>query len=272
MLELFARSDGDGPPVTLVHGFTTHGGAWDKIRAALQRRFRVLTVDLPGHGRSPLPPPDYDLPTCAADLVAAMARHGHTPGALIGYSMGGRVALAAALLAPRAVTKLVLESASPGLDGGTARTARRAADAALADHIEASDLADFIDRWQSQPLFHTQRRLGTAVRAAARSLRLDNDRRGLAAALRTLGTGRQPSFWHELRGLHLPVLLVTGEYDEKFERIARAMTRSLPDARHAIVPGAGHDTHLENPAAFLAVVETFVAGVGSRAVTAEVLR
>lgn len=264
MLELFASGGGSGPPVTLVHGFTAHGGAWDDVRAALERRFRVLTVDLPGHGRSPAPPPDYDMTACAADLLAAMRRGGHLPGALIGYSLGGRVALAAALLAPRALRGLVLESASPGLADGDARARRRAADMALAQEIETSELEAFVDRWQSQPLFRTQQRLDVAARTRSRMLRLANDRHGLAAALRVLGSGHQPSYWERLRHLHVPTLLVTGGYDQKFAGIARAMLRELPEARHAVIADAGHTTHLEQPGEFLCLIEPFLAAVAGR--------
>ena len=260
-LDLYTRASGDGPPITLLHGFTAHGGAWEALQRHLARHFRVLAIDLPGHGRSLAPPPHYDFAACIEDLIETMARRGHAPGAVVGYSMGGRLALALTARAPHLVTRLVLESASPGIAKPAERAARRAADAALADDIEAGDLASFIDRWQSQPLFRTQRRLDAAVLARARALRMENNGPALAAALRVLGTGTQPSYWDVLIQLRMPSLLVTGEKDEKFDRIAREMNTRLPSSRHSIVRDAGHTTHLENPTGFLACVEPFLAAV-----------
>jgi 2-succinyl-6-hydroxy-2,4-cyclohexadiene-1-carboxylate synthase len=256
---LHAESSGDGPPVTLLHGFTAHGGAWDEIRARLEPRFRVLTVDLPGHGRSPAPPRGYDFAACAADVVATMRAHRQTPGALLGYSMGGRIALAAALRAADAIDRLILESASPGLAAAEDRADRRAADAALARRIEAENWAGFIDRWLAQPLFRTLRGVDPAALARNRALRLANDPTAVAAALRCLGTGSQPSYWQQLATLRQPVLLINGERDEKFEDIAARMQRLLPASRRCVVPGAGHTTHLENPAVFSDAVVDFLA-------------
>lgn len=258
-LDLYSHCGGEGPPVTLLHGFTTHSGAWEAIQRQLERRYRVLAIDLPGHGRSPAPPPNYDFAACVDDLITHMVRAGNTTGALVGYSMGGRIALAMAVRAPDLITRLVLEGASPGIDDPTARAARRADDTALADDLEAGDLASFMDRWQSQPLFHTLRRLDAAVLARARAIRLDNDKVGLAAALRALGTGSQPSYWNALANVRTPTLLLTGEWDDKFDRIAREMHARLPASSRSVVPGAGHTTHLENPDGFLGRILPFLA-------------
>jgi len=258
-LDLHSHGGGEGPPVTLLHGFTTHSGAWEAIQRQLERRYRVLAIDLPGHGRSPAPPPNYDFAACVDDLIAHVVRSGNAAGALVGYSMGGRIALAMSLRAPELITRLVLESASPGIEDPAARAARRADDAALANDLEAGDLVAFMDRWQSQPLFHTLRRLDAEVLARARALRLGNDKFSLSAALRALGTGSQPSYWNALADMLTPTLLVTGEWDDKFDRIAREMHARLPASSRSVVAGAGHTTHLENPDGFLACVLPFLA-------------
>ncbi len=122
-LVLHTRISGNGPPLTLLHGFTTHGHAWDEVRAQLDQRFRVLTIDLPGHGKSPAPPNDYDFAACADDVVATMRQSGHAPGALLGYSMGGRVALAAAVRSPGLIDRLVLEQLAGNRGTSRARIA-----------------------------------------------------------------------------------------------------------------------------------------------------
>lgn len=250
-MPLHCEISGSGPPITLLHGFTTHGAAWESVRHELAERFRVMTIDLPGHGRSAVPPPEYDFTHCAADVAAAMRANDQAPGVLLGYSMGGRIALATALQSPQSVAHLILESASPGIEDPAERATRRDTDAALADQIEAQPLADFIDGWLDLPLFRTQRSLDDAVRQRSRALRLANDPRALAASLRRLGTGSQPSFWRRLGELRMPVLLLSGELDEKFRNIASEMQQRLPNATSRVVAGAGHTIHLERPRDFL---------------------
>lgn len=163
---------------------------------------------------------------------------------LAGYSMGGRIALHAALAPGARVDRLVLIGASPGLADAAERSARAAADAALAGRIEAIGLAEFVREWSAQPLFDGMPR-GIAELAVADRMR--NTAAGLAAALRGLGTGAMPPLWDRLPELALPVDLVVGERDAKFRAIAEQMQAALPDARLHVVAGAGHAVQLEAP-------------------------
>ncbi len=256
---LHSKLSGSGPPITLLHGFTSHGGAWEGVRARLDKSHRVLTIDFPGHGKSPAPRSGYDFAACADDVVEAMERSNQTPGTLVGYSMGGRIALAAALRAPQAIQRLVLESTSPGIENSIEREARRTDDTTLAAEIESTPWASFVDRWMNLPLFRSQHRLGDDALAHSRAVRLDNDRAAVAASLRCLGTGSQPSYWKDLSKLSLPVLLVTGEEDAKFHAIADEMQRRIATSTRATVPAVGHTTHLEDPDGFLTALTTFLA-------------
>jgi 2-succinyl-6-hydroxy-2,4-cyclohexadiene-1-carboxylate synthase len=96
------------------------------------------------------------------------------------------------------------------------------------------------------------------VRAAERARRLRNDPRALAACLRGLGTGAQPSFWDRLTEVRAPALLLTGEEDAKFTDIARGMAAALPECLHVGVPSAGHAVHLEAPDAWLEAVNAWL--------------
>lgn len=254
------REWGAGPPLVLLHGFTGRGALWRDHAAALAARFRVIAPDLLGHGDSAAPadPARYAMPRALADLAALLDALGVDRAALLGYSFGGRIALAFAVELPERVAALALEGASPGIADPDERAARRAADAALAARLERDGLATFVDAWMAQPLFATQARLPAAVRAAARAQRLRNDPTGLAACLRGLGTGSQPSYWHRLHQLPMPTLLLAGAHDAKFQRLARAMHESIPDATLRLVPGAGHTTHLENPTAFRGLAGGFL--------------
>lgn len=255
------RQWGAGPPLLLLHGFTGSGALWEAHAAELAARLHVIAPDLLGHGDSDAPadPARYAMARAIADLAALLDALGIARSAVLGYSFGGRLALAFACEQPPRVTALILEGASPGLADAAERAARRAADEQLATRLEQNGLAAFVDAWMAQPLFATQAGLPVAMRTAARAARLRNDPAGLAACLRGLGTGSQPSYWQRLRELAMPVLLLAGEHDAKFQSLARAMGEHIPDARLQVVPDAGHTTHLENPAAFQRLVHAFLA-------------
>jgi 2-succinyl-6-hydroxy-2,4-cyclohexadiene-1-carboxylate synthase len=214
-------------------------------------------MDLPGHGRyaGDVAPWRFTLEAVEAE-IARLARG--EPLDLAGYSMGGRLALAYAVRNPQLVRRLVLESASPGLEGADERAERRAADEALAREIERSGIDAFVDRWEAQELFASQRSLPAEVRAAQRAIRLLNHPASLAGSLRGLGTAALPSFWGALSGLRVPVLVLVGALDRKFARIGARMAELHLDARLVEVAGAGHTVHLERPDAWLAAVTGFL--------------
>ncbi len=233
----------------LLHGFTQTGRSWQPVLHALAARYRAVAPDLPGHGEFAARRP-ASFAACDAYL-RALAGDRFT---LAGYSMGGRVALHAALSLGERVERVVLVGASPGLADAAERTARAADDAALAARIEAIGLEAFVREWSAQPLFAGMPR-GIADIAIADRMR--NTAAGLAAALRGLGTGVMPPLWDRLTELAGPVELVVGERDEKFRAIAERMEAALPDARLHVVPDAGHAVHLEAPDA---VVELLAQG------------
>jgi 2-succinyl-6-hydroxy-2,4-cyclohexadiene-1-carboxylate synthase len=225
--------------LVLLHGFTQTGRSWQPVLHALAARYRAVAPDLPGHGafadRRPA-----SFAACDAYL-RALAR---APITLAGYSMGGRIALHAALSLGDRVERLVLIGASPGIADAAERAARAADDAALADRIEALGLEAFAREWEAQPLFAGMPR---GVAEIAHADRMRNTASGLAAALRGLGTGAMPSLWERLGELTMPIELVVGERDVKFRAIAERMEAALPVARSHVVAGAGHAVHLEAP-------------------------
>jgi len=225
------------PPLILLHGFTQTRQSWRRTATALQSRYRVLTPDLPGHGQAAHRTPSFD-----AVIAYLRALTPQAPFTLAGYSMGGRIALRAALQLP--LDHLILIGASPGIADPAEREQRRQADNALATKIEAIGVEAFAREWGRLPLWdgHSDR-----VRAAAYADRLRNTPHGLAQALRGLGTGAMDPLWDRLPELTIPVTLITGERDEKFHAIATKMVERLPNARHVTIPGTGHAPQLEAP-------------------------
>lgn len=260
--------EGEGIPVLMVHGFTGSAEGWGEgILEGLAHHRPVLAVDLPGHGESSgdRDPERFTMDRVVTDLVALLEDRGIQKADWVGYSMGGRICVAAAVSHPERIHRLVLESASPGLRAEDARARRRRQDDLLARRIEAQGIEAFVDYWMAQPLFSTQRRLPPAVLADARRRRLRNDPTALAHVLRGMGTGSQPSYWADLSKVSIPALLVTGELDARYTRVAAEMAGLLPQARRVVVPDAGHTIHLEDPRAWLRVVATYFEEEGGEA-------
>lgn len=185
------------------------------------------------------------------------------PFVLAGYSMGGRIALHAALAMPERVEALVLIGASPGLAVAAEREERRRADEALADRVERMPIQDFAAEWARTPVLAG---LPDDVLAEVHADRLRSPVAGLARALRGLGTGALPSLWDRLGEIRMPVTLIVGERDEKFQALAAQMAERLPLACVEVVAGAGHAVHLEAPgrvAALLSEVAPRPAAPGS---------
>jgi 2-succinyl-6-hydroxy-2,4-cyclohexadiene-1-carboxylate synthase len=242
---------GRGPRVVLVHGFTQTSRSFDRLAGALSVHREVVCVDLPGHGLSAR--------QAVADLDEAGALLGETGGkaTYVGYSLGGRTCLALALARPELVERLVVVGASAGIADETERARRKASDDALADEIEAGGpegLARFLERWLSGPLFAhlTPEQANLPARAW-------NTPEGLAASLRSCGTGAQRSYWDRLGELSMPVLVVAGERDERYSRIGEELARRIgSNAELVVVPGAGHAVPFEAPEQFLALLEAFL--------------
>ena len=257
----------DRPELLVLHGFTGSAASMAGVACALAADARVLRLELVGHGESDAPaaPAPYAMAACAEQIVAAARVLAGARPHLLGYSMGGRAALAAALAAPDAFASLILVGATAGIADPAARAERIASDERLARSIEGHGLERFVDAWMAQPLFASQARLGPEALARARAERLAQRPHGLANSLRGMGAGAQPPLHDRLGELDLSVLLVVGEEDAKFRAIAAELARSIPRAQVAVVPGAGHAAHLEAPDRFAAIVRAFLAEVGASA-------
>jgi 2-succinyl-6-hydroxy-2,4-cyclohexadiene-1-carboxylate synthase len=228
-------------PLVLLHGFTHTGRSWDGVVAALGERYRPLAPDIRGHGNAATKQP-VTLAKVIEDLDAlAPARF-----TLLGYSMGGRIALHYAITRRERVERLVLIGAGPGIADAAQREARRRADEQLAAHIERQPIEEFARSWATTPVLAGQ---PPEVARRAQADRLRNTPAGLARALRGLGTGALPPLGHRLAELDMPVGLVVGERDEKYLAIAKEMAGAIPDVELYVVAAAGHAVHLEQPQA-----------------------
>ena len=253
------------PVLILLHGFTGSSQNWQSFLPALTPHFQILIIDILGHGRSASPPDPsrYHITQVAADIITLLDQLTDQPIHLLGYSMGGRLALYLAAHYPQWFRSLILESASPGLKTEAERADRRQRDNALADRIEREGLEAFVDFWESLSLWDSQKQLTPEIRAQLRQQRLQNNPSGLANSLRGMGTGAQPSLWQMLSEITMPILLLTGELDHKFCTIGEEMAPLLPQAQHITIPGAGHTIHLEKPTHYTQTVVSFLKNIGN---------
>jgi 2-succinyl-6-hydroxy-2,4-cyclohexadiene-1-carboxylate synthase len=226
--------------LVLLHGFAGTRRTWDGVLTHLPaERYRPLALDLPGHGELTAHAGPIDFESC----VASVLQRSPERFVLCGYSMGGRIALQLALAHPGRVSRLILVACSPGIEDDGERERRHQADRVLADEIEAGPIERFVERWCAQPLFA---RDPPAVEALAREDYRRSDPAALAAVLRGVGQGEMTPVWDRLGGLAMPVTVLAGDRDVKFQAIASRMEAVLPSGRAAVVSG-GHRLPLESP-------------------------
>lgn len=243
---------GEGKPLVCFHGFSESGSTWDGIEVP---GYRLIRIDSMGHGRSarPMELGPYTLPQMLGDLHTVIYAVAGERYALMGYSMGARMALLYALEYPEEVTHLVLESGSVGIEEEGERQDRYVADQGLAERIRAHDITWFSETWAKLEIFKTQQGLPAKVQQQIQGRRLLNSPHALAFTLEGIGQGSMPYVGHRLSELTMPVCYISGELDTKYTDIG---ARYFGDV-HRIVPQVGHNVHVEAPTAYRQIIEQF---------------
>ena len=232
-------------PLTTVflHGFLGQPADWADVQAHLGPSLRVRVPVLPGHGAGAARTED--------EFVRQQSEMG--PCRVVGYSMGGRLALRWALASPRQVRSLVLVSASPGIEGDIDRAERRARDARWAMLLRAGDREAFLKAWYEQPVFASLHAnpylLADVCRRRARG-----SLRDLAEVVERMSPGAVPSLWRRLGELGQPVLHVAGERDVVYAGMAARAAGLSPRGEKHSIPNSGHAVAEEQPAALAAVL------------------
>lgn len=245
-------------PVLFLHGFLGNRAEWRDLARSLSEGSMCLLIDLPGHGQNnQLQVPGFTLDDWTNSLSVLLRQLDIPKVNIVGYSMGGRLALCFATAFPDHCHRMILESASPGLKTELERNERIRSDEHLVRRLEEHGLESFLDFWYDQPLFASLGKRSHLL-ADLKERRLNNDPAGLAASLRVLGTGRQPSLWDSLGKIGVPLLLLAGEKDAKYSRIARQMADLCPKAEVRIISDTGHNVHLEQPEQFKCAVQDFL--------------
>ena len=233
------------PAIVFIPGFMQPGTAWAAVAERLPERYPSLMLEHAEHS--------YE------GRLGEISRVGGG-AVLCGYSMGGRLALHAALREPGRYSGLVMVSASAGIEAPETRSQRADADEKLASWMETQGMAEIVTVWERQPLFADQ---SDALVDEQRPGRLAQDPRALALLLRTAGQGALEPVWQRLDSLTLPVLAAAGSLDERYADAARRISRGVPDGRTVIMENAGHAPQLQRPDEVAAEITAFLGRVAS---------
>lgn len=257
---------GPGRPLVLVHGYTGSRRDFAARLPELARLGRTIALDLRGHGESSHAEPEtYTLARLADDLVGFLAAHRIERCDLLGHSLGGMVALRAALAHPERFASLVLmNTAARAPDGIPLETFRLARRIAL-----ESGMATLVDLMRERApgdsgRTEADRRLEAEWGAAYwEEWRIPNFRAMDPEAYAALGREivEQPSLLARLAAIRCPTLVMVGEGDHGFLTAAEELERGIPGARRVEIPRAGHQPQLENSSAWLAAIREHLAQV-----------
>jgi len=248
---------GTGKPMICLHGFSGNLSTWELIQLA---DYQMILIDLIGHGESEKPCSSqfYYWEVIIRHLNKLIHQLSLKKYSLLGYSMGGRIALAYALAYPQEIDKLILESASYGECGLIKRLKRRRNDLKLAKNISQNGIEWFNRYWSGLDIFATQTQLPKAIIDQISERRLLNAPHALSNTLRGSGQGKFPCLKNQISELSMPVLYINGEYDTKYEQIGLEVKKLNSNIKHEIIKGVGHNTHIEDPHAFIEVAKKFL--------------
>jgi len=240
--------EGKGPALLLLHGFTGSIETMAGLSALLNPHFCVISIDLPGHGRTSVPddPTWYTFSKFNNALVKILDQLHIEKCLICGYSMGGRVGLLFTADFPSRVSAVATIGASGGIEPEKERGLRKREDEKLALCIESEGIKAFVRRWMDHPLFASQRKQGKFFLDQACRQRLNNEPSSLALSLRGMGTGSQLPIYQRLKQIDIPMLFIAGMEDKKFCDLALQLKNSCPQGHTSFIKEAGHAAHLEN--------------------------
>ncbi|MEA1049274.1 alpha/beta fold hydrolase [Lamprobacter modestohalophilus] len=232
--------EADQPPRSLLlHGFTGLAEDWCACWPCTEP---ALAIDLPGHGGSIAPEGAFD--DALRRLLVALP---DSIDRIVGYSLGGRLALGLLRLVPERFDQAMILSAHPGLIEPDERESRRLADQRWISLLEQKGLEAFVDAWQQLPLFATQTRLPVECLAQQRERRLSQHASALAASLRVHGLAEMPPMQEAIVDYPGELHWVAGSQDRRFSALAREVAAWRLATRLHLLPGVGHNLLLEAP-------------------------
>jgi len=248
----------DKIPILFLHGFTGSANDWNFILDKLPAKYFPFAVDLIGHGDTDSPEieDEYTCTSIVRHINSILNHFGFQKIIIAGYSMGGRAAISFSLKNHHKVIAGIFESSTAGIEDIEAKKERVEHDFILAEKIRKEGVESFLEYWFNSPMFSSLQNLNSFE--VLRSKRSQNTITGLANSLSAFSTGLMNSYWNLIHVLEFPILLITGENDEKYTDINKRMKIKFRNAFHKIIPQAGHNTHIEKPELFTNLVLEFL--------------
>ncbi len=247
-------------PILFLHGFTGSCEDWSFLFSSINSKYFPIAIDLPGHGKTIVPnnPENYSAQAYSDIIKAVLDYFKITKVILVGYSMGGRVALTFTTKYKNRVLGLVLESSTAGIADKSEREIRIETDSRLADKLRNEGIDSFINYWLDLPFFKSLKSLDKNKYSKVVVEKKLNSAQGLANSLLSFSTGIMPSLWNYLNSLNIPTLLIAGSLDKKYVRINKEMMQLIPNSQLQIINNCGHNTHLEKREEFIILVNKFL--------------
>ncbi|CAG8999826.1 MAG: 2-succinyl-6-hydroxy-2, 4-cyclohexadiene-1-carboxylate synthase [Candidatus Celerinatantimonas neptuna] len=245
------------PALVFLHGFMGNGNDWGYITSTLSHQFYCICIDLPGHGMSQGIVPDkrHGFRQFHRLLEHSLKNLGIREYALIGYSLGGRLAAFHASLKPKGLTALVLESTHPGLTEEAIKTSRFRQDQQWAERLRQEDLENVLNDWYQQSVFSN---LSDLQRQHQIEIKRQYDPKPLAQMLEATSLAKQHDLTDKLAKLELPIALIYGQQDQKFVTLADKLIEHLRHGNRYSIEYSGHNSHFEQPDQFIEKVRSFL--------------
>ncbi len=267
--DLHCMSKGSGFPIFCIHGFSENLSTWDTILNLFERddqfkNYSLHAFDLVGHGNSPKPShiEHYSIDSITESthrLVQSKLKNTqYKQYMLLGYSLGGRIAMHYALKYAHELHGLMLESSSFGIKNLVQRFERKEQDEKLASLIEQNSVEYFEKYWSRLDIFESQLKLTPEIKQEIKNRRLQNDPQSLAYTLRALGQGNLPCVQDDIMHLSIPKLYICGALDKKYVSLAKNLCDKSKMLQVEIVEQAGHNVHLEQSLKFYQLVCNFL--------------
>lgn len=254
-------------PILFLHGFTGSSNDWKFIEGSLSSEFTPILIDLIGHGKSVSPKEieKYSEESQIEIINQLIEFLSIQEIILVGYSMGGRLALLFTVNFPKKVKTLVLESSSFGIDDFNERKERVLSDTELAGKIENNGIINFIDYWMNIPLFESMGNVDPAKFEKFKKRKIsENNIVGLKNSLVGFSQGNMKFLGKTLKSIKIKVLILAGELDKKYCRIGEQLHREIQNSEFRIVSDCGHNVHFEKPEDFLKFLNSFLINIRDR--------
>jgi len=248
---------GEGKPLICLHGFSENLSTWKLLKI---KGYKLILIDLIGHGNTDKPYSSeyYNLKLMVKHLNKLIQELGINKYSMLGYSMGGRIALAYALSYQNEISQLILESSSYGECDDINRLKRGSVDSKLAKSISEKGIEWFNDFWSNLSIFESQKNLPKDIKDDISKRRLSNEIHALSNTLLCTGQGSFPCLKNEIVNLTMPILYISGEYDEKYKEMGNEFQKLNINVKHKTICGVGHNTHIENPDKFNKMLSEFL--------------